>query len=62
MIFKNDQVKGDLDGFLDSGSRVVGELQFDDTFRVDGRNERLSLPGYMTGFELYLHAVRRIAS
>ena len=33
-----------------------------DTFRVDGRNERLSLPGYMTGFELYLHAVRRIAS
>jgi acetylornithine deacetylase/succinyl-diaminopimelate desuccinylase-like protein len=32
-----------------------------DTFRVDGRNERLSLPGYMTGFQLYLDAVRRIA-
>ena len=31
-----------------------------DTFRVDGVNERLSLPGYMSGFELYRNAVRRI--
>ncbi|MDH3255644.1 MAG: M20/M25/M40 family metallo-hydrolase [Acidobacteriota bacterium] len=31
-----------------------------DTFRVDGRNERISLPGYMTGFELYRQAVFRI--
>lgn len=33
-----------------------------ETFRVDGVNERLSLPGYMTGFELYLDAVLRIIS
>jgi acetylornithine deacetylase/succinyl-diaminopimelate desuccinylase-like protein len=32
-----------------------------DTFRVDGTNERMSLPGYMSGFDLYLDAVRRIA-
>jgi acetylornithine deacetylase/succinyl-diaminopimelate desuccinylase-like protein len=31
-----------------------------ETFRVDGTNERLSVPGYMEGFELYLDAVLRI--
>lgn len=32
-----------------------------DTFRVDGPNERMSLPGYMSGFEIYKEAVDRIA-
>ena len=27
---------GDLNGFLDSGSRFTGELTFEDTFRLDG--------------------------
>ena len=31
-----------------------------ETLRVDGPNERMSLPGYMSGFELYLDAVNRI--
>jgi cytoskeletal protein CcmA (bactofilin family) len=29
--------KGQLDGFLDAGSHLQGELHFEDTFRVDGR-------------------------
>lgn len=32
-----------------------------DTFRVDGPNERMSLPGYVSGLEIYAEAVRRIA-
>ncbi len=32
-----------------------------DSFRVDGPNERMSLPGYMSGFEIYQNAVARIA-
>lgn len=28
---------GELNGFLDAGSHLDGELRFDDTFRVDGR-------------------------
>jgi cytoskeletal protein CcmA (bactofilin family) len=28
---------GDLNGFLDAGSHIQGELRFDDTFRIDGR-------------------------
>lgn len=28
---------GELNGFLDAGSRVEGELSFEDTFRIDGR-------------------------
>jgi cytoskeletal protein CcmA (bactofilin family) len=28
---------GDLNGFLDAGSHIQGELHFDDTFRIDGR-------------------------
>ena len=38
-MFKNDEASGELNGFLDSGSRLVGDLRFDDTFRVDGRFE-----------------------
>lgn len=37
MIFKTDQQPGDLNGFLDRGSQMVGELHFDTTFRVDGK-------------------------
>lgn len=29
--------KGQLNGFLDAGSHLHGELRFDDTFRIDGR-------------------------
>lgn len=29
--------QGDLNGFLDAGSHIQGELRFEDTFRVDGR-------------------------
>ena len=38
-MFNNDEARGELNGFIDSGSRLVGELRFDDTFRVDGRVE-----------------------
>lgn len=31
--------QGDLNGFLDAGSHIQGELRFEDTFRVDGRVE-----------------------
>lgn len=37
MIFKADGGQGDLNGFLDEGSHLDGELRFEDTFRVDGR-------------------------
>jgi cytoskeletal protein CcmA (bactofilin family) len=29
--------KGDLNGFLDDGSHINGELHFEDTFRIDGK-------------------------
>ena len=29
--------QGDLNGFLDAGSKMSGELRFEDTFRIDGR-------------------------
>lgn len=29
--------KGDLNGFLDAGSHINGELHFEDTFRIDGK-------------------------
>ncbi len=35
-MFK-DNPRGDLNGFLDAGSHINGELHFDDTFRVDGK-------------------------
>jgi cytoskeletal protein CcmA (bactofilin family) len=37
MIFKGGEAKGDLNGFLDAGSHMQGELHFEDTFRVDGK-------------------------
>lgn len=37
MIFKSDSSQGDLNGFLDAGSHMRGELHFEDTFRVDGK-------------------------
>jgi cytoskeletal protein CcmA (bactofilin family) len=37
MIFKNDGKQNDLNGFLDKGSHLQGELRFDTTFRVHGR-------------------------
>ena len=37
MIFKSESKPSDLNGFLDSGSHVEGELRFETSFRVDGR-------------------------
>ena len=37
MIFKTDESAGELNGFLDAGSHMHGELRFEDTFRVDGK-------------------------
>lgn len=37
MIFKSDDDRpSELNGFLDSGSRLAGELSFDASFRIDG--------------------------
>lgn len=35
-MFKTGGAPGDLNGFLDAGSHIRGELHFEDTFRVDG--------------------------
>jgi cytoskeletal protein CcmA (bactofilin family) len=38
MIFKSDAKQtSDLNGFLDNGSHLHGELRFDASFRVDGK-------------------------
>jgi cytoskeletal protein CcmA (bactofilin family) len=37
MMFKGSGPQGDLNGFLDGGSHMTGELHFEDTFRIDGR-------------------------
>jgi cytoskeletal protein CcmA (bactofilin family) len=37
MIFKSEGKASDLNGFLDSGSHIQGELRFQTTFRVDGK-------------------------
>src|SRR5262245_2969403 len=37
MIFKAEGKGSDLNGFLDRGSHLQGELTFEATFRVDGR-------------------------
>ena len=37
MIFKSDGKQSDLNGFLDGGSHLQGELRFDASFRVDGK-------------------------
>lgn len=36
-MFKTSGTQGDLNGFLDAGSHIQGELHFEDTFRVDGK-------------------------
>ncbi len=36
-MFKGSGSQGDLNGFLDAGSHMNGELVFEDTFRIDGR-------------------------
>ena len=33
---RNSEAVGELNGFLDGGSRIEGGLYFQDTFRVDG--------------------------
>jgi cytoskeletal protein CcmA (bactofilin family) len=37
MMFKSDGKQSDLNGFLDTGSHINGELRFETTFRVDGK-------------------------
>lgn len=37
MIFKSEGRQNDLNGFLDGGSHLHGELRFEASFRVDGR-------------------------
>ena len=37
MKIKARGAAGDLNGFLDAGSQLEGELRFEDTFRIDGR-------------------------
>ncbi len=36
-MFKGEDVKGELNGFLDGGSHIQGELNFEDTFRLEGK-------------------------
>ncbi|MEM9558255.1 MAG: polymer-forming cytoskeletal protein [Acidobacteriota bacterium] len=36
-MLKRSSAQGDLNGFLDAGSHIQGELQFEDTFRIDGK-------------------------
>jgi len=37
VIWKSDAKPSDLNGFLDAGSHVKGELRFETSFRVDGK-------------------------
>lgn len=37
MRLRNEPRRGELNGFLDAGSHLQGELHFEDTFRVDGK-------------------------
>lgn len=37
MIFKTDAKQSDLNGFLDDGSHLQGELRFETSFRIDGK-------------------------
>ncbi len=36
-MFKSAGAQGELNGILDAGSQIQGELYFEDTFRVDGK-------------------------
>ena len=37
MIFKSEVKQSDLNGFLDDGSHLQGELRFETSFRIDGK-------------------------
>ncbi len=37
MFNKGGGGQGELNGFLDAGSQLQGELRFEDTFRIDGK-------------------------
>ncbi|MFN7942308.1 MAG: polymer-forming cytoskeletal protein [Thermoanaerobaculia bacterium] len=37
MSLRSRSTSGELNGFLDAGSHLTGELQFEQTFRVDGK-------------------------
>jgi cytoskeletal protein CcmA (bactofilin family) len=39
MIFRSDNSEGELNGFVDAGTVFRGELQFETTFRVEGKVE-----------------------
>jgi len=39
MIFRSENPDGELNGFVDAGTVFRGELQFETTFRVEGRVE-----------------------
>jgi cytoskeletal protein CcmA (bactofilin family) len=39
MRFKSDAAGGELNGFVDRGSHLKGELQFENSFRVEGKVE-----------------------
>jgi cytoskeletal protein CcmA (bactofilin family) len=46
VIFKQDSVQSELNGFLDTGSHIHGELQFEASFRVDGKvTGKITSPG-----------------
>ncbi|MEL7061053.1 MAG: polymer-forming cytoskeletal protein [Acidobacteriota bacterium] len=36
-MLKRTASQGELNGFLDAGSHIRGELHFEDTFRIDGK-------------------------
>ncbi len=36
-MFRGSGPQGDLNGFLDAGSHMTGELHFEDEFRIEGR-------------------------
>lgn len=36
-MFGSSDSRGDLNGFLDAGSHIKGELHFEDTFRIEGK-------------------------
>jgi len=37
VIFKSEVKQSDLNGFLDEGSHLQGELRFETSFRIDGK-------------------------
>jgi cytoskeletal protein CcmA (bactofilin family) len=37
MFKSSSSTGGDLNGFLDAGSHIMGDLHFEDTFRIDGK-------------------------